>query len=290
MSDREYLRRSDGSLTVEASLAVPPVFLCLWMFLQLFLFLHVQTEMQTAMTSVVRRLSEYGTVYSQISSMSAEEADDLIHKIGIDSAIGRVAGQAYLGYLLREEIEDDDWIVMVSGGTSGVSASGSRLFEEKGKISLLVSYRFTPFSSVISFGSLPVVQRVDAGSFFGKDREVKKTSEEDEEEPEMVYVASRGTVYHCVATCTHLKIDVRQVAYSDVGKERNNDGEIYRQCTYCDHTPIGSTVYITDYGNRFHTTITCSELRRTYESITKEEAESRGLRGCKKCSASASDQ
>ena len=106
----------------------------------------------------------------------------------------------------------------------------------------------------------------------------------------MVYVASRGTVYHCVATCTHLKIDVRQVAYSDVGKERNNDGEIYRQCTYCDHTPIGSTVYITDYGNRFHTTITCSELRRTYESITKEEAEYRGLRGCKKCSASASDQ
>ena len=95
-----------ASLTVEASFCVPVVFLAVYVFLQLFLFLRVQSEMQSAMSEVVREVSEYGTVYSKLSSLSEDDSDDLIAKLGIDKAIGRVASQAYMGYLLREKIRD----------------------------------------------------------------------------------------------------------------------------------------------------------------------------------------
>ncbi|MBO4627985.1 MAG: hypothetical protein J5645_08415 [Lachnospiraceae bacterium] len=276
-----------ASLTVEASFCVPVVFLAVYVFLQLFLFLRVQSEMQSAMSEVVREVSEYGTVYSKLSSLSEDDSDDLIAKLGIDKAIGRVASQAYMGYLLREKIRDASWIGWIRGGVSGVSTSGSSMFEEDGRVSLLVSYRFSAVGSMFSVGSIPVVQRIDAGSYHGRERAVEKPDDEDEEDEdeETVYVAANGTVYHRSATCTYLKLVIEQVAFSEVGARRNKDGEKYRPCTYCDNHPVGATVFLTGFGNRYHTIISCSELRRSYQSMTLSEAEEKGLRACSKCGA-----
>ncbi|MBR5712030.1 MAG: hypothetical protein IKX54_00365 [Lachnospiraceae bacterium] len=285
MIGREKTRVCSASLTVEASFAVPAVFFAIYAFLQLFLFLRIQADMQRAMNSVVRKLSEYGTVYSQLSSMSADEADDFIHKIGADTAIGRYTSQAYMGYLLREEIRDKRWLGWIRGGAAGVSTSGSSMFEKNGELCLVVSYRFAATGGLFSFGTVPVVQRVDARSLFGRNREVKAGDAQGDDEPdeEKVFVADRGRVYHCSATCTYLKLTIYQVSYADVGSERNKNGEKYRPCTYCDHTPVGDTVYITDYGNRYHTTISCSELKRSYRTMTISEATAQGLRACSKC-------
>lgn len=275
-----------ASLTVEASFCVPVVFLAVYVFLQLFLFLRIQAEMQSAMSEVVREVSEYGTVYSKLSSLSEDDSDDLIAKLGIDKAVGRVASQAYMGYLLREKIRNASWIGWIRGGVSGVSTSGSSMFEEEGRVSLLVSYRFSAVGGMFSVGSVPVVQRIEAGSYHGRERAVEKSDDEDgEENEETVYVAANGAVYHRSATCTYLKLVIEQVAFSEVGARRNKDGEKYRSCTYCDHHPAGATVFLTDYGNRYHTTISCSELRRSYQSMTLAEAEEKGLRACSKCGA-----
>ena len=51
----EGIRTMRASLTVEAAFCVPVVFLAIYLFLQMFLFLRVQADMQSAMTSVVRR-------------------------------------------------------------------------------------------------------------------------------------------------------------------------------------------------------------------------------------------
>jgi len=283
--------RMKGSLTVEAAFCVPVVLLALYLFLQMFVFLRIQTDMQAAMSRVARRLTEYGTVYSKLESLSAGEADDLLRKIGADVAIGRVASQTYLGYLLREEIRDADWIGWIRGGASGVSTSGSSMFEENGRLSLWVSYRFSAAGGLFSAGSIPVVQRLETGSFHGRDRvvETPEGEEGEEDEEEKVYVAANGAVYHRSATCTYLKPDIRQVAYAAIGAQRNADGEKYRQCRYCDHLETGETVFITSYGNRYHTVLSCSELRRTYRTMTVSEAEGRGLRPCSKCGKTKQD-
>ena len=75
---REIEKTVRGSFTVEAALCVPSAFLVLYMVMQLFVFLRIQSDMQVAMNRVVRDLSQYGTVYSQLSSMSSEEAEDFV--------------------------------------------------------------------------------------------------------------------------------------------------------------------------------------------------------------------
>ncbi|MBO4652512.1 MAG: hypothetical protein J5649_04260 [Lachnospiraceae bacterium] len=277
-------RLTKGSFTVEAALCVPTAFLVLYMVLQLFVFLRIQSDMQVAMNRVVRELSQYGTVYSQLSSMSDDDAEDIVAKMGIDSAIGRVASEAYMGYLLRREIRDADWIGWIRGGVSGVSTSGSSMFDDDGQLLLTVSYRFAPVSKLPVLGSMPIVQRTSARSFFGLEREVLHDEEdEEEEEEEMVYVSARGTVYHRKTTCSFIKLSVRQIEFTEVAAARNKDGEIYRPCEFCCRQSVGSEVFITDYGNRYHTTLSCGELKRTIQSMTLAEAQEKGLRACKKC-------
>lgn len=279
-------KRAKGSFTVEASLCVPAAFLVLYMVLQLFVFLRIQSDMQVAMNHVVRELSQYGTVYSQLSSMTDDETDDLVAKLGIDSAIGRVASEAYMGYLLRREIRDADWIGWIKGGVSGVSTLGSSMFDDDGQLLLTVSYRFAPVSKLPVLGSMPIVQRTSARSFFGHDREVMRAEEdEEEEEEETVYVSARGTVYHRKSTCSFIKLSVRQIEFDEVAAARNKDGEKYRPCEFCCRQSVGSSVFITDYGNRYHSTLSCGELKRTIQSMTLAEAQEKGLRACKKCGA-----
>ena len=52
---------------------------------------------------------------------------------------------------------------------------------------------------------------------------------------------------------------------------------------YCGGKENEGTVFITDYGNRYHTSLNCGELKRTVRSVTLPEAEEAGLRACKKC-------
>ena len=280
---REIEKTVRGSFTVEAALCVPSAFLVLYMVMQLFVFLRIQSDMQVAMNRVVRDLSQYGTVYSQLSSMSSEEAEDFVAKLGLDTAIGRIAGESYMGYLLRREIRNAEWIGWIKGGVSGISTSGSLLFDEEGKILLTVSYRFSPVSAIPVLGSIPVVQRTSAHSFFGKERQKKPSGEEEDEEEEKVYVSANGTVYHKKATCSYLKLSIRQIEFDEVAAARNKDGEKYRPCEYCCRNTVGETVFITDYGNRYHTSLSCGELKRTVQSMTLSEAEEKGLRACKKC-------
>ena len=283
---RRKNKTANGSFTVEAALCVPTAFLVLYMVMQLFVFLRIQSDMQVAMNRVVRELSQYGTVYSQLSSMSSVEAEDFAVKLGIDSAIGRIASEAYMGYLLRREIENADWIGWIRGGASGVSTSGSSMFDEDGQLLLTVSYRFSPVSRIPVLGSMPIVQRTSAKSFFGKDREaVTPEEEEEEEEEEKVYVSANGTVYHRKATCSFIKLSVKQIEFGDVASARSKNGEIYRPCEYCCRGEIGSSVFITDYGNRYHSTLSCGELKRTIQTMTVSEAQEKGLRACKKCGA-----
>ena len=67
---------------------------------------------------------------------------------------------------------------------------------------------------------------------------------------------------------------------SAVDGMRNADGGKYYPCEGCGGNP-DETVYITDYGDRYHTDINCSGLKRTVEEIDIKDVGDRGV--CKKC-------
>ena len=105
-------------------------------------------------------------------------------------------------------------------------------------------------------------------------------------EEEMVYVTEHGEVYHRDVDCVHLKVKVSSVAMKELSHLRNNDGKIYYSCEYCGGNVGSGNVFITGYGTRYHTSVSCPGLKRKIYTIPISEAG--GRRACSSCLTSDS--
>lgn len=102
-------------------------------------------------------------------------------------------------------------------------------------------------------------------------------------EDPIVYVAENGTVYHLSRSCTHLDLKIRPVDSKTVGNERNNGGGKYKRCEICGGG--SGTVYITDEGDRYHASLSCSGLKRTIYEIPLSQVGNKRL--CSRCATSS---
>lgn len=94
-----------------------------------------------------------------------------------------------------------------------------------------------------------------------------------------VYVTSTGHAYHAGLDCAYLDLSIQSVNYAAIGNLRNADGARYQSCEICGKAE--GVVYITDYGNRYHSSLACGGLKRTVYLIRLSEAQ--GYRACSKC-------
>ena len=100
-------------------------------------------------------------------------------------------------------------------------------------------------------------------------------------EEEWVYITPSGEAYHRNPNCSYLNPKIYSAVSSEIGKYRNLSGEIYRQCESCKDITVTGICFYTEYGNRYHTTLKCSSLKRTVYSVRLSEVENR--HSCKKC-------
>ena len=98
---------------------------------------------------------------------------------------------------------------------------------------------------------------------------------------EIVYMTDYGVVYHSDISCTYLELSIRAITKAKLYNERNEAGSIYYKCEKCDDNLTEMIVYITDYGNRYHTSLNCSGLKRSIHVMWLSEVN--GLGGCSKC-------
>lgn len=85
---------------------------------------------------------------------------------------------------------------------------------------------------------------------------------------------------HLSKNCSYLKLSIQGVDKDIVGELRNKDGSIYYACDDCGNRD-SSRVFVTDYGNRYHTTLQCSGLKRTIYLVPISQAQ--GRTPCSKC-------
>ena len=102
------------------------------------------------------------------------------------------------------------------------------------------------------------------------------------EEDEYVYITENGTKYHLDADCTYINIRPRAVNASEIGNLRNSSGGKYTPCRLC-HPSKSGVLYITTYGDTYHSESDCSALKRTVRMITLREALNNGYTPCSKC-------
>ena len=101
------------------------------------------------------------------------------------------------------------------------------------------------------------------------------------ETEEWVYITPTGNAYHKNPNCSYLNPKIYSAVSEQIGKYRNASGEIYRQCESCQDITLTGICFYTEYGNRYHTTLKCSGLKRTIYSVLLSEVEGRHF--CGKC-------
>ena len=138
--------------------------------------------------------------------------------------------------------------------------------------------KLEPFFPFMGFDTARTIVNCRVRKWTGYD--VMSTQETDMEE-EWVYVTPGGEAYHKNRNCSYLNPKVLTAPTTEIEGYRNSDGEKYRICSVCKKNILTGICFYTEYGNHFHTTLKCSSLKRTIESIKISEVGTR--HACNKC-------
>lgn len=155
----------------------------------------------------------------------------------------------------------------------------SSFLDNSERIDLVAAYRVSRGVPVFSFGNPQILQRGCVRAWTGRDfREAAGSG--GKKGKGQVYVTENREVYHKSLNCTHLRLSIRQIQADLASGLRNRYGAKYYACSCC-KSGTGQTVYITDTGNRYHASLSCSGLKRTIRCVPASEAED--LPPCSKC-------
>lgn len=238
-----------ASLTVEAALILPVFLFAMMLIAYLGILVKTQDEVQWALTRVAREASaEYGATESSL-----------------------LANRAYYQTKLNSYL-----------GTDGFSVSllESSVLQENNEIDLIANYEVKLPFRLIRIGTYHFRQRVHTRAFTG----VEQREDNGEDQETVVYVAETGKVYHRRRDCTYLKLSISQVKYEDIATLRNGSGGKYKACERCageEELAAGRVIWITNYGDRYHTSHACSGIKRSIEEIPLSQVGRRTP--CSKC-------
>lgn len=100
----------------------------------------------------------------------------------------------------------------------------------------------------------------------------------------LVYITKNGKVYHVTKKCSHLSLSIRKINYSQLDEERNCYGVKYKRCAIClgNKQTLATDIFVTEDGDKFHSSLMCSGLLRNIIIIDKSEVGNR--KPCSRCS------
>lgn len=245
--------RSRGSITVEAAMAVPVFFFATLALVFLLEMMAVQTSVRSGLQEAGKKLVVRATEVTLV--FPAELERDVVNSIGA-------------ARLERSIVES---------GSTGIDCSHSYLSPVTGIGEIEAFYHVRIPLPFFSIAPIPCRETMRIKAWTGY--EAGGLKEKDEQ---IVYVTDTGIVYHRNPHCTHLDLSIRTTTSSNLENLRNENGGKYHACEKCvqGSTP-GQNVYITDQGDRYHNSLSCSGLKRTIYTVRISDIP--GKRACFKC-------
>lgn len=239
-----------GSITVEAAMAVPVFFLAVVSLLYLMEIMAVQTSVRSGLQYAGKRAAE--EAYALTVTPAALE-NDVIHAVGADRL--------------------DRSIIL--GGSGGIQCDGSKFSPKTGIGELTAVYQVRLPIPMFKVPPLKYREEMRIKAWVGYEK-----PELDTDDDRIVYVTENGMVYHRDYHCTYLELSIHAVQSEEIGSLRNNSGGKYYPCEHCMRHG-GSGVYITDTGDRYHSSLSCSGLKRTIYAVPISEVVGKGA--CSRC-------
>lgn len=121
-----------------------------------------------------------------------------------------------------------------------------------------------------------ITDRARVHAFTGYDNSLNNKNDMQEE---VVFVTDTGSVYHSSRSCSHLKVTIKDYPANQADKLRNSSGGKYYPCEYC-KGKAGGRIYLTNFGDRYHSSVSCQALKRSVQAIPKSKI---NLPPCKDC-------
>ncbi len=251
-----------ASLTVEAAVVLPLFLFCMIAALQYCRVMETAVQFGTAMSETGKTLAAAAYVTTWTGDAGTEAALAA-------SALSLVYAQSDV----TGKVDD-------SSAVKNVNMALSSLMQEDEMIDLVLTYQVRTPVSAVSLPGTFFIQRASVRAWIGRMEEAEEGESETQEEDPYVYVTETGTVYHLDAECSYLKLSVFTIAADTLSSLRNESGGKYYACELCG-AEAGPIVYATMDGTRYHSTLSCSALKRTVTPVRLSEVGSR--HACSRC-------
>jgi hypothetical protein len=274
-----------GSMTLEAAVILPLyVFFFISLF-SVFYMLHFGQNMTYSLTRAAKQTAVYvcaedmiekssEQIYSAADEEGGEQKSEAIDGINIAQT---VLAEGYAMQKLSEYLPDD--YRQSSGLKGNISLVRSNVSGVNEIIDLRASYTLQPTFNFFNLPGVKFASRARTKAWTGWDDGCGKR--EDKEDERMVYVAENGEVYHLSKSCTHLDLTIYPVEGTRLESERNASGAKYKPCEKCGADLNMRLVYITREGDRYHSSLSCSGLKRTVYEVPLSSV--KGKRLCSRC-------
>ncbi len=249
--------RRNASFLIE-TMVVLPLFVCFMVFLLFhFRVMEVQSDVGQALSYTARFMAA-----------SAYREDDT-------SGNGNFVNMTEATILFQAKLSEygcpDRFIQL---GRIGISLAESDLDGRDIKLSAVYNVKLPV--SVFGIKSYTITQNAVSAKWIG-DRSLTVADED-----RWVYITPNGRAYHTRTDCPYLDLTIRAVSWTDLLTMRNKSGGSYKECETCGReASLFQLIYITDYGDRYHSSLTCSGLKRTILMVKPSEVGDR--HACPKC-------
>ena len=260
-----------GSMTVEAALVLP---FFLMTILSILSFIEI-IQLQSGITMGLREAGMPMSVYAYMYSDYREEQD-----VDLSGVLPNIAlSYGYAGYKVKEFLGEDYLKgAPLAYGTNSIQYYKSSIMEEDDVIDLVAFYAVKPDFNVAFLPTINLTSRYYGRAWTGYELEGSATETQAEIN---VYITPEGTVYHMSRFCTHLQLTILSCSFEELQDKRNESGGTYKSCLLCGGSINTGKVYITTDGDRYHSSIKCSGLKRTIEVIPISQVGNRGR--CSRC-------
>lgn len=138
--------------------------------------------------------------------------------------------------------------------------------------------KLEPLIPFMGFSKSKAIVSCRVRKWTGYDVTKKQKSELKEE---WVYITPYGESYHKSRECRYLSLKIQAAFSEEIKNYRNQSGERYRPCENCGEVRINGICFYTKHGNRYHTSLSCSGLKRTIHVVKESEVGNR--HGCHVC-------
>ena len=257
-----------GSITAETAFVLPLfVFFCVQL-MSVISLIQLHSALTSALHQEVSKAALRAYALDQGGESGYAETERILEENLIKSRVLDRAGREYLDHS------------MIKGGSSGIRILYTPKTDRQDTVDIILTYQIRPMTNILGFSGFSMASRCRMKAWTGYRLEEKVSLSEKEEE--LVYITPTGSVYHKSRNCTHLALSVRPVETDSLGVLRNEDGGKYYPCEHCGSI-AGGIVFLTDQGNRYHTSLFCSGLKRTIYTVAISQTG--GRVPCRRCSA-----